>query len=168
MNRAWIPAGALAGVSVAGLIALGQLTDSLGTPVSFPASVAVTTPVATHAGALPVSVDFGTQGHTTTASLRSRGGSATAPPVNSDTGAVGYRRAATPRRVQPATLNSPPSATSSSTTSKPKKAPKRHNSIISGTSGPTGDTGLTSGGSSSGTSSTGEQSSKLSSDPPSP
>ena len=29
MNRAWIPAGALAGVSVAGLIALGPLTDSL-------------------------------------------------------------------------------------------------------------------------------------------
>ena len=31
MNRAWIPAGALASVSVAGLIALGPLTDSLGT-----------------------------------------------------------------------------------------------------------------------------------------
>ena len=44
MNRAWIPAGALAGVSVAGLIALGQVTDSLSTPVSFPSSVAVTTP----------------------------------------------------------------------------------------------------------------------------
>ena len=29
MNRAWIPAGALAGVSVAGLIALGPLTNSL-------------------------------------------------------------------------------------------------------------------------------------------
>ena len=29
MNRAWIPAGALASVSVAGLIALGPLTDSL-------------------------------------------------------------------------------------------------------------------------------------------
>ena len=34
MNRAWIPAGALAGVSVAGLIALGQLTDSLGSQVT--------------------------------------------------------------------------------------------------------------------------------------
>ena len=44
MNRAWIPAGALAGVSVAGLIALGPLTDSLGTPVTFRPSVAVTTP----------------------------------------------------------------------------------------------------------------------------
>ena len=32
MNRAWIPAGALASVSVAGLIALGPLTDSLHTP----------------------------------------------------------------------------------------------------------------------------------------
>ena len=31
MNRAWIPAGALASVSVAGLIALGPLTDSLHT-----------------------------------------------------------------------------------------------------------------------------------------
>ena len=29
MNRAWIPAGALAGVSVAGLLALGPLTDSM-------------------------------------------------------------------------------------------------------------------------------------------
>ena len=36
MNRAWIPAGALASVSVAGLIALGPLTDSLGTTVSVP------------------------------------------------------------------------------------------------------------------------------------
>ena len=44
MNRAWIPAGALASVSVAGLIALGSLTDSLGTPVTFSASVPVTTP----------------------------------------------------------------------------------------------------------------------------
>ena len=39
MNRAWIPAGALAGVSVAGLIALGPLTDSMGTPVPFPTTV---------------------------------------------------------------------------------------------------------------------------------
>ena len=36
MNRAWIPAGALAGMSVAGLIALGPLTDPLSTPVPFP------------------------------------------------------------------------------------------------------------------------------------
>ena len=35
MNRAWIPAGALAGVSVAGLLALGPVTDSLSTPVEF-------------------------------------------------------------------------------------------------------------------------------------
>ena len=40
MNRAWIPAGALASVSVAGLIALGPLTDSLGTTVSFSPTVA--------------------------------------------------------------------------------------------------------------------------------
>ena len=41
MNRAWIPAGALAGVSVAGLIALGQLTDSLDSKVDFPSNVTV-------------------------------------------------------------------------------------------------------------------------------
>jgi hypothetical protein len=39
MNRAWIPAGALAGVSVAGLVALGPLTDSLGSQVKFPKSI---------------------------------------------------------------------------------------------------------------------------------
>ena len=39
MNRAWIPAGALAGVSVAGLIAIGPLlTDSLTTNASFPST----------------------------------------------------------------------------------------------------------------------------------
>ena len=44
MNRAWIPAGALAGVSVAGLIAMGPLlTDSLGTDLPFPTSVATPT-----------------------------------------------------------------------------------------------------------------------------
>jgi hypothetical protein len=40
MNRAWIPAGALAGMSVAGLIALGPLTDSLGNQVAFPTKIA--------------------------------------------------------------------------------------------------------------------------------
>ena len=45
MNRAWIPAGALAGVSVAGLIALGPLTNSLTQqPVSFPSVVTVSVP----------------------------------------------------------------------------------------------------------------------------
>ncbi len=41
MNRAWIPAGALAGMSVAGLLALGPVTDSLSTPVEFATSVPV-------------------------------------------------------------------------------------------------------------------------------
>ena len=45
MNRAWIPAGALAGVSVAGLLALGPLTDSIGTQVAFPDPVPVKAPV---------------------------------------------------------------------------------------------------------------------------
>ena len=54
MNRAWIPAGALAGVSVAGLIALGPLTNSLTQQPSFPSVVTVSVPQ-TPPKALPVS-----------------------------------------------------------------------------------------------------------------
>ena len=87
MNRAWIPAGALAGVSVAGLIALGQVTDSLNTPVSFQSSVAVTTPKPS-ASAAPVSFPASVVGKTTHAAL-TRGGQAVA---------VRRRRAARPAR----------------------------------------------------------------------
>ena len=61
MNRAWIPAGALASVSVAGLIALGPLTDSLGTTPFIPRSVQVNTSASTVRESVPVSVNVGSE-----------------------------------------------------------------------------------------------------------
>lgn len=96
MNRAWIPAGALAGVSVAGLIALGQLTDSLGAPVTFDSSVALP-PVNVQHTSKPVSVkiDRGAVGSTSTSAALNidRGGPASAanPILSGDSGSVGYR-----------------------------------------------------------------------------
>ena len=151
MNRAWIPAGALASVSVAGLIALGPLTDSLGTQVSFHPTLAVTTPAAGQTRVLPVSVDQGESGTTATsvsAALKvvRRGGEATvaAATPSGDVGQVGYKR------------NSPSSQTRAATTTvkptvKPKKTVKRASSI-GANSGPNGDNGLAGGGSGSSTS----------------
>ena len=151
MNRAWIPAGALASVSVAGLIALGPLTDSLGTQVSFHPTLAVTTPAAGQTRVLPVSVDQGESGTTATsvsAALKvvRRGGEATvaATTPSGDVGQVGYKR------------NSPSSQTRAATTTvkptvKPKKTAKRASSI-GANSGPNGDNGLAGGGSGSSTS----------------
>jgi hypothetical protein len=141
MNRAWIPAGALASVSVAGLIALGPLTDSLGTTVSFPDSVRVNTGAAAqNRASVPVSVNLRTVGDVKTqAAVVSRGDQATViAPVTSDTGQVGYRKRVTsaPRvTVTPAKPAVKPE----------KKAPKRQKSI--GTTGETnGDNGLAGGG----------------------
>ena len=151
MNRAWIPAGALASVSVAGLIALGPLTDSLGTQVSFHPTLAVTTPAAGQTRVLPVSVYQGERGTTATsvsAALKvvRRGGEATvaATTPSGDVGQVGYKR------------NSPSSQTRAATTTvkptvKPKKTVKRASSI-GANSGPNGDNGLAGGGSGSSTS----------------
>jgi hypothetical protein len=158
MNRAWIPAGALAGVSVAGLLALGPLTDSMGTPVSFPTTVA--TPKSTPADFVPVSVKLsrGTVGTTTTASFASQGGR-TAPPVtnNSTEGTVGYRK--TTVRTAPAVA----SVTRTTTrTAKPKavvkktvKTVKRQSSI--GGPGETNSSAGLASGSSSGSRGVGEQ-----------
>ena len=159
MNRAWIPAGALAGVSVAGLIALGQLTDSLGTPVTFNASLAVTTPTAGHTRLLPVSVDQGTRGKTNTSSIEaslqklSKGGrQAPAAPTSGDAGPVGFHRTSASSTVRAAT------ATIKSTAkAKPKKTVKRQNSI-GALSGPNGDNGLTGGTSGASGTSVGAQS----------
>jgi hypothetical protein len=157
MNRAWIPAGALASVSVAGLIALGPLTDSLGTQVSFHPTLAVTTPAAGQTRVLPVSVDRGVSGTTATsvsAALKvvRRGGEATvaATTPSGDVGQVGYKR------------NSPSSQTRAGTTTvkptvKPKKTVKRASSI-GANSGPNGDNGLAGGGSGSSSTSVGAQS----------
>jgi hypothetical protein len=160
MNRAWIPAGALAGVSVVGLIALGHITDSLGTPVTFSPSVAVTTPSASRASALPVSVDYGQRGSTKTAALQ-RGGRAAPTSTNSDAGLVGYKRA-------PATQsNTAAPATTSIVTAPPAKPKtvKRQTLITGATSGPNDDQGLA-GSHSGGTAGLGEQSSKPASETP--
>jgi hypothetical protein len=156
MNRAWIPAGALAGVSVAGLIALGQLTDSLGTPVTFNASLAVTTPTAGQTRVLPVSVDYGTSGNTNTSSIEaslSKGGrQAPVAPTSGDAGTVGFHRTSSSSTVRAAT------ATIKSTAkAKPKKTVKRQNSI-GALSGPNGDNGLTGGNSGASGTSVGAQS----------
>jgi hypothetical protein len=146
MNRAWIPAGALAGVSVAGLIALGPLTSSLGTQVSFHPTLAVTTPTAGHTRVVQVSVDLGASGTTATsvsAALK-RGGEATpaAATPSGDVGQVGFKRTSSSSQTRAATTT---------VKAKPKKTVKRAPSI-GGNSGPNGDNGLAGG--SSGSSST--------------
>ena len=165
MNRAWIPAGALAGVSVAGLIGLGQLTDSLGTPVTFNASLAVTTPTAGHTRVLPVSVDYGATGKTATsieASLSKGGRQAPATPTSGDTGLAGYRRASSSSTARTATLT-----VKSTAKAKPKKTVKRQNSI-GALSGPNGDNGLTGANSGASGTSVGAQSGTPGSETPSP
>jgi hypothetical protein len=145
MNRAWIPAGALAGVSVAGLIALGPLTDSLGTTVSFPTSVPITQSGKPSKGTVPVNYNVsGAAGKTSTAALTHGGQAAAVPPTSSDTGYVGYRR-------EVATQEAPAKVV---TPAKPKKTVKRRQSI-----GTTGETNSSSGlaGGSDGSTSLGEQ-----------
>jgi hypothetical protein len=160
MNRAWIPAGALAGVSVVGLIALGHITDSLGTPVTFSPSVAVTTPNASRGSVLPVSVDYGQRGSTRTAALQ-RGGRAAVTSTNSDAGLVGFKRAPA---TQPNSL-APTTPTATPPPAKPKKTVKRQTLITGATSGPNDDQGLA-GSHSGGTAGLGEQSSKPASETP--
>jgi hypothetical protein len=160
MNRAWIPAGALAGVSVAGLIALGPLTDSLNTQVTFPSSIAAATnskPVSRHT-TVPVSITVKRPvgNIVVSAALSARGGSSSsALSTSGDAGQVAYQKfhstsSGTTATTTHATTNvaTPPATT--------KKAPKRQTTI--GTIGePNSDAGLA-GGSKSSTS-LGEQSS---------
>jgi hypothetical protein len=159
MNRAWIPAGALASVSVAGLIALGPLTDSLGTTVQFANSVPMPTTATKRVEAsVPVSVSLKGVGHVDTKPLVARGGAATNATA-ADTGFVAEKRSAASRSsttssapavgtVAPAPPPAPPV--------EPKKVPKRQESI--GTTGETnGDQGFAGG--SSGSGAVGEQSS---------
>ena len=146
MNRAWIPAGALAGVSVAGLIALGPLTDSLSSPVSFHPTLTVAAPTLPSKGAVRVSVDVGIVGSAETsapASLSQGGRQAPAAPTSGEAGQVGFKR--TPSA--PTTAPVPPSVTQTpSVTPTPKPKPKRPASI-GAASGPNGDNGLAGGGS---------------------
>jgi hypothetical protein len=145
MNRAWIPAGALAGVSVAGLIALGPLTDSLGTQVSFPSSLTVESQPNTANPSAPVAlkINEGTVGgvHSSPA-VSQRGGQAGATPtspVSGDSGAVGYR-------IPPSTHSTTHTTTTNAPAAKPKK-PKttKRASSIGSDSGPNSSSGLASG-----------------------
>jgi hypothetical protein len=155
MNRAWIPAGALAGMSVAGLLALGPLTDSLGTTVDIPTTVPSLTPTAPSKSSVPVSVKIGVVGSTKTAALKPRGGQAAPSPVNDDTGFVANRRYTTRTTTKPATGTTSSTATPPPPPPAPKKQPKRPASI--GTTGePNSDQGFAGGN---GSRSAGEQSS---------
>jgi hypothetical protein len=157
MNRAWIPAGALAGVSVAGLLALGPLTDSMSTKPPIPDRIAAPAPITAKTTEVPVSLDYATQGRTETAALtKPHGGKAVAARIttNSDIGQVALRsskKASAPVKQ--------------ATTAKKKKAAPRQTSI--GTSGESSnsDSGLTGSGSSAATQ-LGEQGTTLGSDAP--
>jgi hypothetical protein len=155
MNRAWIPAGALAGVSVAGLLALGPLTDSLGTPVKFETSVPVMTSAGkpgTVTGSVPVSVNVSIVGKTQTEAV-SRGGKSTASASNTDSGFVSVKQRTVTAR--PATSNTPVADAPAKPPATPKKQPKRPVSI--GTTGePNSDQGFAGG---SGSREAGEQAS---------
>ena len=148
MNRAWIPAGALAGVSVAGLLALGPVTDSLSTPVEFAKSV----PVVQQSNekpksSVPVSVNVKVVGKTATAALKPRGGQAAASKTNTDTGFVSNRRYSQQPSTQASASPPPPPAPPPA-----KKAAKRPVEI--GTTGePNSDQGFAGGD---GTGATGE------------
>jgi hypothetical protein len=167
MNRAWIPAGALAGVSVAGLMALGPLTDSLTSPVTFAPQVAVTSTVPAKAEQVSLSIDQGTAGSVQTAALQ-RGGQAstTRPPVSGESGSVGFRIPAPAPHVA-ATVTPTPSSNSTASTPPPKATAKpttKRPASIGGSSGPNGDTGLASGGN--GSTSVGAQSGTPGNDAP--
>jgi hypothetical protein len=153
MNRAWIPAGALAGVSVAGLLALGPLTDSMGTPVAFPEPVTIAKPAANDFRPVSVTVDGGTVGSQQTASLRGGQATSTAPP-NSDQGFVAYTK--TRSAVKAATSSS----TAKTTVKSKKKKPVNRNVPIGGAAETNSSSGLASG-QPSGQRADGEQASNL-------
>jgi hypothetical protein len=156
MNRAWIPAGALASVSVAGLIALGPLTDSLGTKVTFSPEVPSAQTTTKAPAAVPVSLSVQRAvGDTQTAAVLERGGEAAAESAtNGSDGYVGYRKAVT--TTQTTTKSNAPAKPK-----KTKKVVKRQNSI--GTAGETNpDNGLAGG--ENGPTSLGEQAPTPSSD----
>jgi hypothetical protein len=131
MNRAWIPAGALAGMSVAGLLALGPLTD-IGDPVKFPPAVhtagdaAVSKPPKEF---VPVSISLkrpvGTVNTETAAYDPGHGGQAlvTAGASNSTDGKVAVK--VTPGTTVTHQTSSPtPSTTTAHTAAPPAEKPK--------------------------------------------
>jgi len=164
MNRAWIPAGALAGVSVAGLIALGPLTDSLTPPVTFSSVVTVAAPQSTFKP-VRVSVNAGQKGNITHATV-TRGGHSVVD-ANAAAGEVAYaKKPASQPRATPTTSAAPPPAPSPPPAKTPKKTVKRQSSI-GGSSGPNDSGGLVSGASD-GSPGRGEQSNTPGTDTPAP
>jgi hypothetical protein len=142
MNRAWIPAGALAGVSVAGLLALGPLTDSLSTPVEFPASAVPTQAPAKAPTYVAVSINLGPKGTTATkpASLHSRGG------VADDTSSAGQvSLKVRPTHAAAATTSSGTTHTAVTPAAKPKKKTVKRPTIIGDVGESNPDSGLASG-----------------------
>jgi hypothetical protein len=151
MNRAWIPAGALAGMSVAGLVALGPLTDSLGSQVKFPTKIrtaqssnAATKPAS---AVVPVSISVDTPvGDVETAAL-TRGGHAkvSAAATNSSDGKVTLK-SAPGTTVTHQTSSTAPSTTATHTAAPPvaKPTPKKvvRQQTIGGLSESNSDQGL--------------------------
>jgi hypothetical protein len=160
MNRAWIPAGALAGVSVAGLLAMGPLTDSMSTPVSFPQAVTVVQPAtsAKQSSSVPVSLNLKSAvGSTETAALNTnRGGQASAFTTSGSEGQVALKlHSQVSTHTATATVTQSTTTNTATPPAKPKKVVKRLQLI--GTVGETNsDSGFASG--SSGKTSTGESS----------
>jgi hypothetical protein len=159
MNRAWIPAGALAGVSVAGLLALGPLTDSMSPKVSFEPAVATVADTNSSAQ-LPVSVRLN-QGIRGVVVTKSAGGRLTAP-VNGDSGLVGYRKNSARSSTATAGASTRTRVTVRTVTPAKKvvkKAPKRQGAI-GGSSETNSSSGLANGAGS-GQQGAGEQASTL-------
>ena len=153
MNRAWIPAGALAGVSVAGLIALGPLTDSLNTQVTFPTSIGAaqsTDPGKAAPASVPVSITIkGAAGDTSTAPLvttTTRGGQSAALSTSSDAGQVAYKKFHSTSNSTNTTTTHTTSAKVATPPATPKKQTVKRQTTIIGTIGEqNGDSGLAGG-----------------------
>jgi hypothetical protein len=158
MNRAWIPAGALAGVSVAGLLALGPLTDSMGTQVAFPDPVTIPKTAVDEFRPVSVTASIGTVGSVRT--IKSQGGRQQTG-SNSSEGLVGFRRSAAPSTA-PASTRAPVSTTNTTKPKKVKKTVKRQGSI--GTPGETNSSAGLATGDPSGQRADGEQASNLTGD----
>ena len=157
MNRAWIPAGALAGVSVAGLIALGPLTDSLGNQVKFPVAVRTAGDATLSKPPkefVPVSISLkapvGTVNTENAAYDPGRGGRAlvSAGASNSTDGKVAVKVTAG-TTVTHQTSSTPPSTTPTHTAAPPAEKPKpkvTRQQTIGGLSESNSDQGLASKG----------------------
>jgi hypothetical protein len=135
MNRAWIPAGALAGVSVAGLIALGPLTGSLTSQPPFPTVVTLPVPQ-TPSKSAPVDYNLKSVGNVEHAALNIKGGRAAGQ--NGDIGQVAdHIKKPAPQTSHATAPPTPPTAPA-----KPVKKPVKRPASIGATSGPNGDAGL--------------------------